>query len=44
VVPEMTFPRWHVPIVVTTNGMPSKERLTINVDQRVIPNEGLPQL
>jgi hypothetical protein len=44
IVPEMRFPQWYVPITVTTNGMRSKERVTINIDQRVIPNEGIPQL
>ncbi len=44
VVPDMHMPTWHVPIKVTTNGMTSKSRITINVDMRVIPNEGFPQL
>ncbi len=44
IVPEMQFPKWHVPITVTSNGMPSKGRVTINIDVRVIPNEGFPQL
>ncbi len=43
IVPDMTFPRWHVPIVVTTHGVASKEQVFINIDQRVIPNEGVPQ-
>jgi hypothetical protein len=42
VVPDMPFPQWYVPISVTTHGLRSKERVTINVDQRVIPNEGIP--
>jgi hypothetical protein len=44
IVPEMHFPQWHVPITVTTNGMPSKGRATINIDARVIFNEGVPML
>jgi IPT/TIG domain len=44
IVPDMHFPKWHVPITVTTNGMTSKERVTINIDQRVIPNLGHPML
>lgn len=42
IVPEMHFPDWHVPITVTTFGMPSKGKLTINIDVRVVPNEGVP--
>ncbi len=44
IVPEMHFPTWHVPITVTTNGMASTGRVTINIDQRVIPNHGSPML
>lgn len=42
IIPEMRFPHWHVPIHVTSHGMPSKGRAFINVDERVIPNEGIP--
>ncbi len=42
IIPEMHFPQWHVPITVTTNGMPSNGRASINIDQRVILNEGVP--
>jgi hypothetical protein len=36
-------PQWYVPIIVTTNGMPSTEKVTINLSQRVIPNDGAPE-
>jgi hypothetical protein len=42
IIPEMRFPQWHVPIVVTTNGLRSKDKASINVDLLVIPNEGIP--
>jgi hypothetical protein len=44
VVPDMHFPQWHVPIYVITNGMRAMEHVTINIDQRVIPNEWIPHL
>ncbi len=40
VVPEMHFPQWHLPVSVTVNGIKSKEKITLNVDQRVILNHG----
>lgn len=40
VVPEMHFPQWHLPVTVTVNGIKSREKITFNVDQRVVPNEG----
>lgn len=43
-VPDLDAPLWYVPIKVKTNGMESKGNVTINIDQRVIPNDGLPQL
>ncbi len=42
IIPNMHFPKWHVPIVVTTNGIPSKERAYIHVDIRLVENEGIP--
>jgi hypothetical protein len=42
IIPDMHFPRWHVPIVVTTFGMPSKGNAFIHVDMRVVVNEGIP--
>lgn len=42
IIPDMQFPRWHVPIKVTTNGLASKEKAHIHVDVRVVPNEGIP--
>jgi hypothetical protein len=43
VIPEMPFPAWYLPIVVKTNGVESKEKITINLNQRVIENQGMPQ-
>ncbi len=40
---DLAAPQWYVPIVVTTNGMKSTENVTINLGQRVIPNEGNPE-
>lgn len=40
VVPEMHFPQWHLPVTVTVNGIKSKEKITLNVDQRVVLNHG----
>lgn len=42
IVPELHFPQWHVPIVVTTNGIRSKEKASINLGMVVVPNEGVP--
>jgi len=42
-VPEMTFPAWYLPVIVKTNGVESKEKVTLNLNQRVIENQGLPQ-
>lgn len=42
IIPEMRFPHWHVPIHVRSHGMPARGRAFINVDERVIPNEGIP--
>ncbi len=42
VIPDMPYPNWHVPITVTTNGMPSKSKASINLNQFVVPNEGVP--
>jgi hypothetical protein len=42
IIPDMPFPNWHVPIKVVTHGLPSKDRGYINVDVRVVPNEGVP--
>ncbi len=42
IIPNMHFPRWHAPIKVITNGMPSKDHVHIHVDARVVPNEGIP--
>lgn len=42
IIPNMHFPKWHVPIVVTTNGLPSKERAYIHIDVRMVENEGVP--
>jgi len=43
-VPEnIDCPAWYVPITVKTNGLDSKGEVTINIQQRVIPNEGTPE-
>lgn len=42
VVPDMHYPVWHVPISVITNGMPSKSKASINLNQFVVPNQGVP--
>lgn len=42
IIPEMPFPKWHTPIKVTSNGMPCKGHASINIDVRVVPNEGIP--
>jgi hypothetical protein len=42
-VPELASPQWYVPITVKTNGVDSKGTVTINISQRVIPNEGIPR-
>jgi hypothetical protein len=43
IVPEMTFPQWGVPITVKTNGIESTGTVTINIQQRVIENQGVPE-
>jgi hypothetical protein len=42
IIPEMHWPKWYVPIVVTTYGMPSRGHASIHVDNRVVINEGVP--
>ncbi|MBN8662615.1 MAG: IPT/TIG domain-containing protein [Candidatus Obscuribacter phosphatis] len=41
-VPDMPFPKWHVPLKVSTHGLTSAEKIFFNVDMRIIPNEGIP--
>jgi IPT/TIG domain len=41
-VPDIDFPRWHVPIKVITHGIPSRDNAEIHIDMRVVPNEGIP--
>jgi IPT/TIG domain len=41
-VPDMDFPRWHVPINVTTFGIRTKKPAEIHIDMRVIPTEEHP--
>ncbi|HEY9788335.1 MAG TPA: IPT/TIG domain-containing protein [Candidatus Obscuribacterales bacterium] len=43
VIPEIAYPQWNVQIKVKTNGVESKGDTTINVQQRVIPNDGVPE-
>jgi IPT/TIG domain len=40
---DLPAPQWYAPIIVTTNGQPSTEKVTINLGQRVIPNDGSPE-
>lgn len=42
-IPEMETPVWNCPIQVLTNKIPSKGNVTINLQRRVIPNEGVPE-
>jgi hypothetical protein len=42
VLPQMNYPAWNVPIVVKTFGIPSREKLTINVQERPIENPTFP--
>jgi hypothetical protein len=42
IIPDMHYPRWHVPITVTTNGVTSKSKASINLQQLIVPNEGIP--
>ncbi|MEZ4491066.1 MAG: IPT/TIG domain-containing protein [Cyanobacteriota/Melainabacteria group bacterium] len=41
-VPDMPFPKWHVPIKVTSRGVPCRGHAYIHLDLRVVPNEGIP--
>ena len=43
IVPDMPFPQWGVPITVKTNSVESKGDVTVNLQLRVIPNEGIPE-
>lgn len=44
-IPEMYYPQWHLPVTVKTGGVESKPNAgaEINVQTRVIPNEGVPE-
>jgi hypothetical protein len=43
-VPEgIAYPSWNQPIVVKTNGVESKGSVNLNIQQRVIPNDGTPE-
>jgi hypothetical protein len=43
-VPEgITYPSWNNAIVVKTNGVESKGSVNLNIQQRVIPNDGTPE-
>lgn len=44
-IPEMYYPQWHLPVTVKTGGVESKPNAgaEINVQMRVIPNEGVPE-
>lgn len=43
IVPEISYPQWNVEIKVKTNGIEGKGTAHINVQQRVIPNDGVPE-
>lgn len=43
VIPEIAYPQWNVEVKVKTNGVESKGSTRINVQQRVIPNDGVPE-
>lgn len=43
IIPEIAYPQWNVPIKVKTNGVEGKGSATINLQQRVIPNDGVPE-
>jgi hypothetical protein len=43
VIPDMPYPAWNVPIVVTAIGVKSREKLTINVHERPIENPVFPR-
>ena len=43
VVPEMYFPQWNVPIVVKVGGVSSNDSVKLNIQSRVIPNQGVPE-
>jgi IPT/TIG domain len=42
-VPEMYFPQWNVPIVVKVGGVSSNDSIKLNIQSRVIPNQGVPE-
>jgi hypothetical protein len=42
-IPEMYYPQWNLPVLVKTGGVESKAGVTVNVQSRVIPNEGVPE-
>lgn len=42
-IPEMFYPQWHLPISVKTGGVESKPGVQINIQSRVIPNDGVPE-
>jgi hypothetical protein len=44
IVPELQYPVWNVPVVVKSGGVESKKNGTLNLNVRVIPNDGVPQL
>jgi hypothetical protein len=42
-IPEMFYPQWHLPVIVKTGGVESKPGVEVNVQSRVIPNDGVPE-
>jgi hypothetical protein len=42
-IPDLPYPSWYQPIIVKTGGVESNNNIKINVQQRVIPNQGVPE-
>jgi hypothetical protein len=42
-VPEMFYPQWDLPVVVKTGGIESNSTIKMNIQSRVIPNQGVPE-
>lgn len=42
VVPDMYWPQWYTPVTVKTRGIDGTGKLTLNIYNRVIPNNGVP--
>lgn len=40
IIPEMYYPQWNLPVVVKIGTVESNKNIMINIQQRVIPNDG----